>query len=269
MGADAAATLRIASSEPSATFARSAASGPFSILRHRLEVGPRHFVQAERERKRRQPVERARQVIDCVVGNGPRAVPAFVAHLEAEIREGLLTQRHVVGYALAIHQFTARALVQRVLGIDQLAIVFQQPIHAVVRAAAFFVGSQRHDQVAIGPEAFAAVANQVGDPDGRLRLVVHGAAPVEVAILLEQRKRIHGPVRAQGLHDVDVGQQQDRLARARAAIAHHHVGLLGMAPPTKISAAGKPAAFNRAATASAIGVVVPVVNPDLLSIISL
>jgi hypothetical protein len=42
-----------------------------------------------------------------------------------------------------------------------------------------------------------------------------------------------------------------------------------MAPPTKMSAAGNPAAFNRAATASAMGVVVPVANPDLLSIISL
>jgi hypothetical protein len=42
-----------------------------------------------------------------------------------------------------------------------------------------------------------------------------------------------------------------------------------MGPPTKISAAGNPAAFRRAATASAIGVVVPVVKPDLLSIISL
>ena len=42
-----------------------------------------------------------------------------------------------------------------------------------------------------------------------------------------------------------------------------------MAPPTKMSEAGKPAARKRFATDSAMGVVLPVLKPDFASIISL
>ena len=73
--------------------------------------------------------------------------------------------------------------------------------------------------------AFALESQQGGDPDGRLRLVVRRAAAVEVAVLFEKYERVDRPILAPGLDHVDVGQQQDRLARARAAIAHHHVGL--------------------------------------------
>ena len=42
------------------------------------------------------------------------------------------------------------------LGVDQLALVLQQPVDAVVGAAAFFVGGERDDDVAVGLEALRA-----------------------------------------------------------------------------------------------------------------
>ena len=64
------------------------------------------------------------------------------------------------------------AFVEAQLGVDQVALVLEQPLDAVVRSAALFVGRERDDDVAIGLEPFALVANEVRDPDRRLRLVV-------------------------------------------------------------------------------------------------
>ena len=75
--------------------------------------------------------------------------------------------------------FAPAAFVQRKVGIDQVAVIFDQPVDAVVRAAAFFVGGERDDDVAVRLEAFAFVSDQIGDPDGGLRFVVAGAAAVE------------------------------------------------------------------------------------------
>jgi hypothetical protein len=47
------------------------------------------------------------------------------------------------------------------------------------------------------------------------------------------------------------------------------LAFVGIAPPTKMSASGNPAVLSRRATASATGVVAPVVKPELISTISL
>ena len=161
---------------------------------------------------------------------------------------------------LAADGLAPSAFVQAELGVDQLALVLQQPLDAVVRPAAFLVRRERDDDVAIGLEAFALVANQVRDPDRRLRLVVAGAAAVEVAVLLGERERIHAPVFALRFHDVGVREQQDADAAGRCRdSARRGSPSSGLAPPTKMSASGNPAALSRRATASATGVVAPVV----------
>jgi len=46
---------------------------------------------------------------------------------------------------------------QSQLCIDQFAMVLDQPINAVVRATAFFVRCERHDDIAVGLEALSPV----------------------------------------------------------------------------------------------------------------
>ena len=153
-------------------------------LRHRLEIGARHIIGLEREAELRQPIERAGEVVDGVVGNGQRTVSALVAHLEAVVDDVLLAHLDVVRELRAVDRLAPAAFVQANSASIELALVLQQPLDAVVRAAAFLVGGERDDDVAVGLEAFALVANEIRDPDGRLRLVVARAAAVEVAVLL-------------------------------------------------------------------------------------
>ena len=123
-------------------------------------------------------------MIDGVVRDRQRAVAALVRHLQPVVDDVLFAHLHVVRDPLAGDRLAPSALVEAELGVDQIALVLQQPDDAVVGAAALFVGGERDDDVAVRLEAFTLVANQVGDPDRRLRLVVAGAAAVEVAVAL-------------------------------------------------------------------------------------
>jgi hypothetical protein len=103
-------------------------------------------------------------------------------------------------------------------------VVFHQPVHAV-EAAAFLVGGQREDQIAIRREPFLLQPNQVGDELRRHPFVVSGPAAVEIAVLLEKRERIERPVLALGLHDVEMRQEEERLASAGASEPRDEVAL--------------------------------------------
>jgi hypothetical protein len=62
-----------------------------------------------------------------------------------------------------------------------------------------------------------------------MRLVVGGAAAVEVAILFDQHERIASPVRALRLHDIEVCEQQYRLGLGvRPIQSRDQPALLGM-----------------------------------------
>ena len=151
---------------------------------------------------------------------------AFVLHLQPVGADILLAHLNIVRDALAVYHVAPAAFVQAVLGVDQVAVILEQPDHAVVRAAAFLVRGQGDDQIAIRLPALALVANQVRDPDGRLRFVVDSAAPVEVAVLFGELEGIHGPIRALRLHHVEVREQQQRFALAGPVITHHDVHLV-------------------------------------------
>jgi hypothetical protein len=120
----------------------------------------------------------------------------------------------------------AAALVDAKLGVNQPAVLLQQKLRAV-EVAALLVGRQRDDEVALGPEVLLPVADEVGDEDGGHRLVVAGAAAVEVAFALGELEGVETlrPVLPAGLDHVDVGEQKERLARARAAQARDEIPL--------------------------------------------
>ena len=86
------------------------------------------------------------------------------------------------------------------------------------------------------------------------------AARVEVAVLLEQRERVDRPVLAPGLDHVEVGEQEQRLLAAPPFPRKRATRFIffGDGPTTAMSASGIPAARKRFATASAAGVVLPV-----------
>ena len=127
---------------------------------------------------------------------------------------------------LAVAQRAAAAFVDGELGVDQVAMVIEQPVRAVVRRIGqLLVGGERQDDVAVGLEAFLGILDQVGDEDRRHRLVVDRAAAAEIAVDLLQLERIEIPVLALGLDHVDMGDQQERLARAGAAQPRDQVAL--------------------------------------------
>ena len=188
------------------------------------EVGASHLVQLHRKHIRRQPRESGGEVINRVVRDRQRAVPARVGHLEMEILIHLLAGLHFVRQVLALADVAAAAFVERELRIDQVLVVLDQPLGAV-EIAAFLVRGQRQDQIAIRCEAFFLQPDQVGDEMRRHRFVVGRAAAVEEAVLLNQGERVHRPVLAFRVDDVEVREEEKRLAGAGAAEAHDQVAL--------------------------------------------
>jgi hypothetical protein len=137
-------------------------------------------------------------------------VAALVVHLEAIVDHVLLAELHVVRDRFAGDGLAPAAFIQGVLGVDETALVLEEPLDAVERTAAFLVGGERNDEVAVRLEPFALEANEIGDPDRGLGLIVACAAAVEVAVLLDEGERVHAPVFALRLDDVRVGEQQER-----------------------------------------------------------
>ena len=150
-------------------------------------------------------------------------MPSFVADLQTEIDHVLFADLEVIRDLLAAGAFAPAALVEAELGVDHFALVLNQPLYAVEGTASLFVGRERDDDVAVRLEAFAAVTDEIRDPDRSLGLVVAGAAAVKVAIALDELERVHAPVFAFGFHNVGVRQKQERFAPAGAAIAGHQI----------------------------------------------
>ena len=79
-----------------------------------------------------------------------------------------------------------------------------------------------------------------------LRFVVRGTASVEVAVFFEKDEGIYSPILAPRLNHVDVGEQQDGLARACAPIADHDVRLRRDHAADKNIGGREPGRFPRA-----------------------
>ena len=147
--------------------------------RHLLEVGCGDFVGLKRKTEFRQAIERGGKMIDRVVGHGHGAMAALIPNFEADFDHVFFADLDVVGDFLASGLFSPASFVDAEFGVDQVAMGLDQPVDTVIGPAAFFIGGERHDQVAVRFEAFLLIADQIGDPDGGLGLVVTGAPAIE------------------------------------------------------------------------------------------
>ena len=140
------------------------------------------------------------------------------------------------------------ALVQRQLGVDQVAVVLRQPARAD-QPAGLLARGQRHDQVArellLGARRFQRDRRE----RRRHRLVVAHSARVEVAILLGRLEGRNAPRLPLDRHHVDVGEQEQRPLRAGAPDAGdqvpHLAAIRGFAPARRRPGSGRGAAAGR------------------------
>ena len=120
--------------------------------------------------------------------------------------------------------------------------------------------------------AFLLQPDHQVEEHGRHRLVVGRAAPVEIAVLLDQRERIALPVLALGVDHIDVREQQHALLRGAVRTdARDDVAVVRLARPESPRACRrrvKPAAFSRVSAARTTFVHEPVVGEESISTIS-
>ncbi len=180
-----------------------------------FEIGSRHRVQLHRKRRVLQARKRVGQVINRIVRRGQGTVPAGVEHRQFEIGVLFLAGLHIYVHGLAIHgRHAARIRVQCELGVDQVAMVLQQPIDAV-RFAALLIRGQRQNQVPVGTVALATEADEGGHQNGVVHLHVLRPAPVEITVLLHELEWVGGPILTPRLYHVEVTDDQHRLAWRR------------------------------------------------------
>src|SRR5581483_2519026 len=125
---------------------------------------------------------------------------------------------------VAREQKVATIRVQAVFSVDQIAMLLKQPLHAV-GAALFLIRGEREDDVAIGLVALLTPANHVGEENGGAIFDVVGAAAVEEAVFFDHLKRVGGPIGAGGFDDIEMSEQQERLALAGSVNARDQVFL--------------------------------------------
>ena len=186
-------------------------------------------------------------------------MPPGVLRFEAEARYDLLARLHGTGDALAALELRVAAVhVPAELGVDEVAAVPEQPVHAVVVGARFLAGGEGEDDVTVGHQAIPLHLDERRDEDRRAVLHVARPSSIEEAVLLGERVRVDAPVGATGGDDVEVGEEEDRLPPAGAADSRHEVVVArSRRPTTWTSAAGMPAAIRRRAIAWAATVVLP------------
>ena len=105
------------------------------------------------------------------------------------------------------------SVLMRVFGIDQIASMLQQPLHAVLEVRSFLVRRERQDNVAPRCPALALPADEIRGEDGGTILDVLRPAAVEIAVAFRQSEWIEarGPVLGTRLDDIEMGQEKNRL----------------------------------------------------------
>src|SRR2546430_1292824 len=106
-------------------------------------------------------------------------------------------------------------------------MIFDQPVNAVEWATAFLVCGKGHDNVAIGAKAFFFILNEIRNPDGGLGFIVAGAAAIKVAILFSKLEWVEAPVFSVGFDNIDVREEENRLALVGTVEANDEVFFFG------------------------------------------
>src|SRR5258706_9252255 len=196
-------------------------------LRGALKVSARGLVELQREAEFGETYQSLRQTIDRIVPARDRAVAALIFDVELITQRNFFAGLDAVPDRLAVLQSDAAALVQCEFGIDQVAMVLEQPLDSqAVTVQNFLIRLERYDDIAIRLVAFLLVTNEIGDKRRRHEFVVAAAACIEVTVFLNQLEWIERPVLAVSRHDVEMRQQQDRFAGAGAAQPSDQVALV-------------------------------------------
>src|SRR5437762_2456785 len=168
-------------------------------------------------------------MVNRVVLHRTRAVPTGVPDLETKTLIYLLARLDRVQQILPVLDQAFAALVQRKFRIDQIAMILDNPVDAIV-VAGFFIGRECDDQVAIGHVAFLLKANERRDPYGSHGLVVGTAAAVEVTVFFGELERIQRPILTQRLNNVEMREEQHRLSAAGPAIPRNKISFSRIRP---------------------------------------
>jgi len=94
------------------------------------KIGPRRRVEVYREAKLAKPGETFGEMVDGVVGRRHRGVPALIEDLQPVVEVHLFHRLQAVADQLAVLDADAASLVEGVLGVDQVAVVLDEPLDA-------------------------------------------------------------------------------------------------------------------------------------------
>lgn len=122
------------------------------------------------------------QLINRVFANGYRTMAARIGGFDTKILYRFLAYLHRLADDFPVTVGIAAAFIDREFGSDQFRLVLREPLRAIEREGGFFAASQRHfDRAVRHIVAFLELHQHVG-PDGRHRLVICGAASIEISI---------------------------------------------------------------------------------------
>src|ERR1700722_1486452 len=187
------------------------------------EIFASDFVQFEGKLVMLEAGERVGQLVDGVFRCGQRAVAAGIDDLEIEILIELFAGLDADQLALAVFEFEITGVgIDDVFGVNEIAMIFDQPGHAV-GLAALFIGGEREDEVAIGPEIFFFQANEAGDEERVAVFDVSSAAAVKVAVFFGEDEGVHRPIFAASFDHIGMANEQQGSVRAGAMNAGDEV----------------------------------------------
>src|ERR1700691_3565966 len=115
-----------------------------------------------------------------------------------------------------IAQDAAAVVIENHFRIDEFAMVFYQPVDPI-RFAAFLVGSQSKNNVAVGDVTFLLKADESGGHNGIAALHVLRATAVIETVLLNEAEGVSSPVFAMGFHYIEVADEQQWFMFAASA----------------------------------------------------
>ena len=163
------------------------------------------------------------ELIDGVVRHRQRAVTAGIGDGELVIRVELLARVDGEDGRFALVQLHAAAIgIEDVFGLDEIAMILNQPVDAV-GLAALLVRGKREDDVAVGAKAFTMQTEKRLHQDGIGLLHVLRAAAIVVAVLGQELKGVGRPVVTTCFDDIQVADEQNGLFATGPVIAHNKI----------------------------------------------
>ena len=168
------------------------------------------------------------ELVNGVVGTGERTVAAAIGGGKAEVGVDFFGGLDVGFHGLAVIEIDAAGVgVDDECGVDEVAVIFDEPVRAV-EVAALFIGGEGEDEVTLGLVAFAVQAQEGRDEGGVGVFHVLGAAAVVVAVLLVELEGVRVPVGGEGLDDVHVAEEEDGFGAGAAGDADDEVHFAGV-----------------------------------------